>query len=190
MIEIGSSQFPAACGTSPFVSRAKLYRVVAKGEAIDVNEYMLRGKRLESRVVAAVESRLGCRFEATGEEQQSRHVEVDDLLLRSTPDGRLGTQTGLEVKVRQNLSPEPPAKSLPQICGQMLLWDFQSVIYAEYAETLRIWRVFRSSALERTVTQAVQTFADFVRREIEPPRWSSRANPRPAIRMPLYERLL
>ena len=189
MIEIGTSQFPAACGTSPFVSRPKLYRMLALGEPLEVNEYMRRGKRLEARVVAAVESRLGCRFDATGEEQQSRHVEVEDLLLRSTPDGRRGS-TGLEVKVRENLSPEPPAKSLPQICGQMLLWDFKSVIYAEYAETLRIWRVFRSSALERTVTQAVQTFADFVRNEIEPPRWSSRANPRPAIRMPLYERIL
>ena len=38
---------------------------------------------------------------------------------------------GLEVKVRENLSDEPPLKVLPQLAGQMLIWDLTSIVYAE-----------------------------------------------------------
>lgn len=161
MIRISSSQFPACCGVG-FVSRPKLYRMITFGEELVETFDMRRGKLLEPLTIRAVEAELGCLFEHTGDEQRTKEITCGDIVLSSTPDGRLGDE-GLEVKAPRKLSAEPPKKYLPQLAGQMLVHDLSSVLYCELAERLAIWRVYRSDALEASVVDAVGLFTEFVR---------------------------
>ena len=150
-MKLTSSNFAAAMGLNPYMSRQKLFRVLTHREEREpINEDIQRGLDNEPRAVAAAEAITGLIFSRTGDNQ--KHYEDVELaggiavpVYGTTPDGDCGS-TGLEVKCPRQLKDEPPVHYLPQVQGQCWIAGFDSVIFAQWVEDEgeRAWVIHRS----------------------------------------------
>jgi len=189
MIHVSSSQFGAVCGVGHW-SRQFLYRHLTFGDEVQTTHDMQRGIDLEPLAVARTEAELGMMFDRTLSRQESIAVQCGDIVLSTTPDGVRG-KVGLEVKAPRTLSESVPVKYWAQLAGQMLIANLQSVFYAELVnDELRIWLVHQSESLERGLIEALDDFCAYVRSGTQPPRFSSRANPKPKLPKPRMDRIV
>ena len=164
-MKLTSSNFAAAMGLNPYMSRQKLFRVLTgKEEREPINDDIQRGLDNEFRAVAAAEAITGLIFSRTGDDQ--KHYEVLEMAggvsiptYGTTPDGDCG-HTGLEVKCPRALKEEPPIHYLPQVQGQCWIAGFDTVVFCQWTEDdgSRAWMIPRS---EEYIEQMKQLLIDF-----------------------------
>jgi hypothetical protein len=166
-MKLTSSNFAAACGINPYMSRQKLFRVLTGKEERDpMNDDMQRGLDNEFRAVAAAEAITGLIFKHTGEGQ--KHYLLNDY--GTTPDGSCGS-TGLEVKCPRALKDEPPIHYLPQVQGQCWIAGYDTVVFCQWHEDegSRAWTIPRSDEYIAQMKDLLEEFNACILKD-EPPK--------------------
>lgn len=166
-MKLTASNFAAAMGLSPWMSRQKLFRILTGKENREPpTAAMMWGVNHELDAVRAVEVETGLLFSETGKNQ--RHYMLD--CFGATPDGRCGS-TGLEVKSPQNLADTVPEHYLPQVQGQSWIAGFDTVLFGQwqYDET-RIWTVARSDEYIGAMKELLDEFMQCLTSDTEPKR--------------------
>lgn len=174
-VTLSSSKFAAALGLSPWMSRARLWRLLTNRVAPDPSLSRMKwGQHNEHKAVAAVEAATGLLFERTGDAQES--IQPEGSWLSATPDGVASDGlVGLEVKCPEKECDFIRSHYMPQIQGQIHVCGFESVIFATWThETLHCWRVPRDDVYFRMVYQGLLEFRRFVEDDVCPPRLKSR----------------
>lgn len=187
LIRIGASSVADLCGEG-FNSIQKLWRIKTKREErAPADAYMQHGVDNEWRAVQATECDLGVIWSHTGDrdtDQKRIARKVDGAELVMYLDGLdCSSWDALECKCPQRLKDEVPLKYMIQIqTGFMLEPRIQRFLYAEWtpAET-RKWWVYPEVSWQRVILENVKRFLGFIREDREPPRWSSKANPKPVF---------
>jgi len=166
-MRLTSSNFAAAMGLSPWMSRQKLYRVMVGEENRDpLNANMQWGIGNEHRAVSAAEAITGLLFMETGENQVHHALDC----YGTTPDGRFRA-TGLEVKCPQKLTDEVPDHYLPQVQGQMWIADLDRVVFCQWTpDESRAWWVIRSDEYIDAMQPLLADFVACVESETPPKR--------------------
>ena len=166
-MKLTSSNFAAAMGISPWMSRQKLWRILTEREDREpVNEFMQHGLDNEFRAIAATEAITGLVFMETG----SNQVHYTAHGYGTTPDGRCGS-TFVETKCPQKLTDEPPSHYLPQVQGQMWIAGGDTVIFSQWTEEeTRAWIVPRSEEYIQIMTPLLADFVLCLTNDTEPKR--------------------
>jgi hypothetical protein len=166
-MKLTSSNFGAALGLNPWMSRQKLFRVMTGKESRDpLNDKMAWGLDHEHDAVAAVEAHTGLMFDYTGKNQQ--HIER--ACYGTTPDGSCG-HIGLEVKCPSKLYDDVPAHYMVQVQGQAWLAGFEQVYFGAWTpEETRIWRVDSGGEYVKWMMPLLTEFMTYVQDDVEPKR--------------------
>ena len=143
-VKLTSSNFAAAMGLNPYLSRQKLWKELTGREPrpdLSDNVDVQRGVENEFRAVAAAEAITGLLFQATGANQ--KHYTMHEY--GATPDGHCGS-IGLEVKAPRTIADTVPIHYLPQVQGQCWIAGFDTVVFCQWTEMdgSRAWMVPRS----------------------------------------------
>lgn len=170
-MKLTSSNFAAAIGLNPYISRQKLWRVLTEREQRDpLNAAMQWGIDNEHRAVAGVEAHTGILFERTGKNQKHYTMQGYACVYGTTPDG-MSKLTGLEVKCPSNIYDEIPAHYIPQIMGQIMIVGFESVLFSAWTPTeQRIWKVYADDAYSEWMLDHLEEFMAYWRNDEEPKR--------------------
>jgi hypothetical protein len=158
-----------------------MWRLISSGDEQESTPAMKYGVDHEMDAVSSVECLTGKLYGKTGSDQESRFLDLDWITIRATPDGVLWDD-GLEVKCPRALHDEIPMKYQIQLCGQFMVWGFGRILYAEWAPAeTRMWHVYPNPEMEDALNAPLKEFVGYVESKTKPPKYSSKAHPKPVF---------
>ena len=169
-----ASNFGAAIGVNPYMSRQKLFRTIKGLEPkFEGNEMTQWGNDHEQDAVDAYEAAHGVIVLDAGDKQAFVIDAVHDWL-GCTPDGRVAGEADrlLEVKCPYNkMYKDIPAYYMAQIQGQMYITQHHQCDFVAWTEDeLRVWRVDYNETYWEVMFKMLNEFWDYVQDDIEPKR--------------------
>jgi hypothetical protein len=178
MLKLTSSNFAAALGLNPYMSRQKLFRILTERQERDpINDMMQWGIDHEKDAVAGVEAITGILFDYTGENQQHFTGDWMDIPIGTTPDGlclvsdNKTIDVGLEVKCPVKMYDSVPIHYMPQVQGQASIIDFGGVYFSAWTpESQRVWVVPASVEYATWMLPLLAEFMDYLDDDEEPKR--------------------
>ena len=173
-MRLSSSNFAAAMGLDPFVSRAKLWRLMNKLESRPNRPPMEWGRKNEARAIACVEAQTGLLFTT-----RPKQYLTPSGTFSTTPDGLCeahGKKIGVEAKCPiRAVYDEVPKYNMPQIQGQMWILGLDLVYFVAWMPAAhRIWLVHRSEKYIEKMLPMLEEFHKFLGRTGPPPRLNKR----------------
>ena len=177
-----ASNFGAAMGLNPYMSRQKLFRTIKGLEPkFTGNEMTEWGNKHEITAVDAYEADQGVLTTKSGDDQQFVIPEAMDWV-GCTPDGYVFDTRLIEVKCPwSKMYDEIPAYYMAQMQGQMMITDRDEcdfvVWYLEDKEEtdlskaeLAIWRIQKSNDYCKAMLVLLEEFWHSVQEDVEPKR--------------------
>ena len=187
-LRLGASSIADICGEG-YNSRQKLWRIKSgREQREEPNGFMLLGQQNEHRAITAVECDAGLWFSHTSDDKDKQFQlrrEYCGATLVMLLDGVVEDDgIALEVKCPQSLRSEVPLKYMIQMQTGFWLagpW-LKQFVYAEWspAET-RKWMVYPNIQFQDILARYVKSFIGYIQRDEQPPKWSSKANPKPVF---------
>ena len=170
-----ASDFAAACGLNPYMSRPALWRKKVNGLITPVNDAMKRGIEDEPKAVEWFKNATGL------------HVAYPVEFCRSdsypdmgcTPDALVGDFGLLEVKCPYSVYSDIPIYYLPQIVGQIILAGKWHCYFLAWTPTeQKLWQVYYRTGAWEWMLPYLQEMLRYVTEKKKPPRFKKKPDGR------------
>ena len=161
-----ASDFAAALGIHPYMSRQKLWRIKTGQETVESTWDIARGIANEQDALAQYEVEAGVLVCPVG-----LVAHAAEPWAGATPDGAVGCDGLVEVKCPREFRPEPPIYHVAQMQGQMEILGRQWCDYVQWVNgEITVRRVNRDAGWWTANVHTLREFWGYVERLDKPPR--------------------
>ena len=165
-----ASDFAAALGIHPYVSRQKLWRLKTGQEVVEWTPDISRGVSNEQIAMEMYEVEVGVLLRPVG-----LVAHPDDPWAGATPDAAVGSDGLAEVKCPRAFRDAPPDYHVAQIQGQLAITGRAWCDYVQWVDgAITVQRVPADAGWWTRNRPALMEFWGYVERLEKPPRKSSR----------------